>query len=57
MLWILCTITTAITTTAVMSWLQPALEGWAITHPCPDNRPQRFSWAELELALTEPTVR
>jgi hypothetical protein len=57
MLWILCTITTAITTTAVTSWLQPALEGWAITHPCPDKRPQRFSRAELELALTEPTVR
>ena len=44
MRWILWTITTAITTTAV-------------THPCPDKRPQRFSWAELELALTEPAVR
>ena len=32
LLLILC-ITSAIATAALMSWLQPALERWAVTHP------------------------
>lgn len=35
----------------------PALEGWALTHPCPSKlRPHGFSWAEGD-ASAKPTVR
>jgi hypothetical protein len=56
MLMILCIIS-GFATAALTSWLQPALEGWAVTQPDPDEpRPQRFCRAQPGLARAEQSL-
>jgi hypothetical protein len=47
MRWILWTITTAITTTAVMSWLEPALEGLGHNTSVPRQAPTTFQLGRI----------